>query len=342
MTIKKYIKNIYKKYQGRKYKNIAIWTEDSRLHVGIECTKFFTEEKWKQNLLRLFPTVDNYYQIKFLKNIYEKEKLAPTLDIIFTSWLNQTFVNYAKQLKWVYISLSGTEFLENIYKNHDFKIITAAGISSEGVGEYVLSVCLALLKKLHCAYNNQKSKTWKQDYFLEGNISLLQEKKIGILGLGHNGKVVARIFKSLGCYIMGFSKKDIPLDYVDKLYHLGQLDEIIRNSEILVICLPLTSETKNLITLRELELLGNQGILINVGRGAIVNESDLIYALQHRIIYGAALDVFNKEPLPRSSKLWKCPNIIITPHVAGNVNNYIDKIQTSFIEELKKYISLGT
>lgn len=336
MNIKKYIKNIYKKYRKRKYKNIALWENDSRVRVGVECTRYFNKKIWKKNFQKLFPTINEYCQLKFIHNIYEKEILAPTLDIVFTTWINQTFIDFAARLKWAYIAQSGLEFLED--KKYNFEIKTSAGISSEGVAEYVICVCLMLLKKLYYAFNNQRRKIWKQDYFLENDINLLNRKKIGILGLGNNGRCTARIFKSLGCYVTGFDKEDIKLEYVDRLYKYDRLNEFIENSEILVICLPLTSETKNFITLRELQLLGNKGILINVARGDIVNESDLIYALRHRIICGAGLDVFNKEPLPRSSRLWKCSNAIITPHVAGNINNYVDKIQTSFIEELKKYI----
>ncbi len=333
------MKTYYKSYRIKKYKNSIVWKNDSRLHVGIECNKYFTKEKWLGKLHSVFPKADDYCQIKFYENRYEKYALLPSLDVVCTTWLNRVYIMGAKRLKWIHAMASGTEFLEEIVNLKSIQITSTRGVSSESVAEYVLCVCLALLKKLYYAFSNQQKRLWNQDYFLENDFTLLKTKKIGILGLGNNGRAVARIFKSLGCCVYGCDEEDQKLDFVNYIYASNQLDELIQNSEIIIICLPLTSKTKNLITLRELKLLGNKGILINVARGEIVNESDLIYALRHQIISAAAVDVFNLEPLPRSSRFWKCPNLIVTPHIAGNINNYIDKIQIYFIENLKRFVS---
>ena len=337
MDFKEFTKSLYRNYRVGKYRNFAKWEQDSRLHIGIEFNRYFTKKKWLQNFRSLFPTVDKYCQIKFYSNKYEKYALLPTLDIICTTWTKPSFVTSTEKLKWIHIMQSGSEFLQDIQSFNGVQITTTSGITSEAVAEHVLCVSLALLKQLYYSFEYQRKQRWAQENFLEGDFRLLKNRKIGILGLGYNGQSIARLFKSLGCEVMAYDKEDIKSEYVDCLYRSNQLDMIIDKSEILVICLPLTSETKNLITLYELKLLGNKGILINVARGEILNEADLIYALRHRIISGAALDVFHKEPLPRSSLLWTCPNTILTTHIAGNINNHVDKIQASFIERLKKY-----
>jgi D-2-hydroxyacid dehydrogenase (NADP+) len=337
MSYKNSLKQLYKKFRSRKFKKNILWHTDDRMHVGIEYNKYFTREKWRQNFDILFSDAEQCYQIKYFSNKYEKYAMVGDLHMMCTSWIDKDLLEIAPQLKWVYIMQAGTEFLDNIKNQRGVAITNARGICAEGVGEYCLSMSLALLKKLYCVYGNQKKKVWEQDQFIENNFMLLDQKKIGILGLGKNGQSVAKIFSSLGCSVMAFDQKNVRSAYVRQMYTTGQLHAILKRSDILVICLPLTSATKNLITLQELTLLGNNGILINTARGEIVNESDLIHALQHRIISSAALDVFTHEPLPRSSRLWTCPNCIITPHIAGNVNNHVDAIQRAFIRALKKY-----
>jgi D-2-hydroxyacid dehydrogenase (NADP+) len=338
MNYKKNLKQFYKKIRSRTYKKNRIWHTDARMHVGIEYNKYFTRAKWRRNFDVLFSDVEDRCQIKYFSNKYEKYAMIEDLHVMCTSWIDNDLLKIARQLKWVHIIQVGTEPFDDVRKNTDIVITSAHGVSARGIGEYSLCVSLALLKKLPHAFDNQRKKAWEQSQFIEGDVMVLSQKKIGILGLGRNGKSVAKIFSSLGCYVMGYDQKNMRSAHIRRMYTRGQLHTIIKRSDILVICLPLTPATKNLITLQELQLLGNDGILVNVARGEIVNEPDLIHALQHRIISGAALDVFAHEPLPRSSRLWDCPHVIITPHTAGNVNNYVDAIQRAFIQALKKYI----
>jgi phosphoglycerate dehydrogenase-like enzyme len=337
MSCKNNFKQFFKKFISRKYKKNIVWHSDSRPHVGIEYNKYFTRAKWRQSFDVLFSDVEQYYQIKYFSNKYEKYALISDLHVMCTSWIDKDLLEIAPQLKWVYVMQAGTEFLGNVRKNSGVTIKDARGFCSDSVGEYCLCMSLVLLKKLHQVFDNQKKKRWEQSQFIERNFMLLSQKKIGVLGLGKNGQGVAKVFSSLGCHVMGYDQKKIRSAYIREMYAIGQLHAIIKRSDILVICLPLTSATENLIAREELKLLGNTGILINTGRGEIVNETDLINALRHRVISGAALDVFTREPLPRSSRLWACPHCIITPHIAGNVNNHVDAIQRAFIRALKKY-----
>jgi phosphoglycerate dehydrogenase-like enzyme len=128
------------------------------------------------------------------------------------------------------------------------------------------------------------------------------------------------------------------VDGIERVYSgRDALLTLIENSDVLAICLPGGSETRGLIGQRELSALGPSGLLINTGRGEIVRERDLVAALREGIIGGAALDVTSEEPLPASSPLWRCPNIIITPHIAGNVNNHVSEIQLDFIRRLREH-----
>jgi phosphoglycerate dehydrogenase-like enzyme len=334
MPVKRFLKYLYRRFRKKRVADIGIWVNDERMRVAIQCTDYFAKGKWLKNIRNTFPEVEQYWQVKFYISSYEREVLAPGLDVIFTFWLNQPFIDLSKRLKWAFIAQSGIEFLEN--KDFDFDVKTVCGFSSRAIAEYVLCNSLLLLRKIGHACRKQVRQKWDQVYFLQRRLDLLSTKTIGILGFGNNGRATAEVFKKIGCCVLAYDEQDIRAPDIDALYRSGQIDDIIRKSDILVICLPLTSKTENLIGRRQLELLGSDGVLVNVARAEIVNESELIYALQNNVIAGAALDVFKVEPLPSTSRLWNCPNIIITPHIAGNINYFIDDIQIAFLEELRK------
>jgi len=336
MQVSQYWKKLYREFRKKCVAAIKCWESDERLRVAIQYTQYFSKEKWLQHIQDIFPEIEKHCQVKFYNTACEREVLAPELDVVFTFWLNQPFIDLAKKLKWSFISQSGTEFLEG--KDFDFDVKTAGGISSNAIAEYVLCISLILLRNIGHALENRVEKKWDQTYFLTRGLELLSTKTIGILGLGNNGRATASVFKKFGCCVLAYDEREVTTPNVDVLYHCGQLDDIIVRSDILVICLPLTIKTQNLIGSRELKLLGNRGVIINVGRAEVVNESELIGALDNKIIAGAALDVFACEPLPRSSCLWGCPNTIITPHIAGNVNYFVDDIQIAFLKELRDYI----
>ena len=126
--------------------------------------------------------------------------------------------------------------------------------------------------------------------------------------------------------------------FVDQLIPTSDLKVLLKNSDYVVISCPLTPLTTNLISLKELKLMKENAIIINIARGQIINQDDLIDALENKIISGAALDVFAKEPLEESSKLFNLDNVIISPHISGNYSNYQKDMIDQFADNLNRFV----
>jgi len=154
----------------------------------------------------------------------------------------------------------------------------------------------------------------------------LRGKTVGILGLGKIGLELARVCKSLGMTVIG-TKKSVAgkLDNVDKIFTVSDLDILLRESDYVVLVLPLTISTRSLIGQRELDLMKPIAFIINIARGQMIDEIALISALREGKLAGAALDVFTEEPLPSDSPLYDLPNVILTPHVAGSHPEYPER-----------------
>jgi len=162
------------------------------------------------------------------------------------------------------------------------------------------------------------------------------------VGLGHIGREVARLAKAFGMEVMATRRSAKPgarARYVDKLLTPEQLPQLLSNSDFLVLSLPATPGTRKLIGEKELRTMKPTAYLINVARGAVIDEEALIRALKGNWIAGAGLDVFSAEPLPSDSKLWELPNLIFSPHISGNLDNYYKLSTELFCENLRRYVN---
>ncbi len=166
----------------------------------------------------------------------------------------------------------------------------------------------------------------------------IHEKTIGVIGVGAIGQETAKIAKAFGMTVLGLRHSGKHADFVDEMYTSDQLDLILPQCDYVVVTLPLTKETHHLFTYSQFEKMKRSAFFINIGRGEIVAEEDLIKALQNEEIAGAGLDVFEKEPLGEKSGLWDIENVIITPHTSGSTESYNKRlIETILIPNLKQY-----
>lgn len=182
---------------------------------------------------------------------------------------------------------------------------------------------------------NQAGKIWEPR-----PVAPLAERTIGIVGLGPVGLAIARRAKSAGMSVAGL-KRDVSADVaeVDQLFAPQQLEDLLRLSDFVVLAVPKTPETTGLIAARQFREMRRSAVLINVARGSVVVEADLVRALEGGNIAGAVLDVFEQEPLPAANPLWTMPNVVITPHVAGSVPDYIDRAFEIFADNLERYLA---
>jgi phosphoglycerate dehydrogenase-like enzyme len=171
---------------------------------------------------------------------------------------------------------------------------------------------------------------------------LICGKTIGIVGLGNIGKEIARMSKAYGMKVLGTRRSVREVTggrNVDLLLPSSRMNELLAQSDFVVLAVPSITETVNLIGRRELKSMKPGAFLVNIARGSVIDEDALIWALENNIIAGAGLDTFAEEPLQPHSRLWHFPNVIITPHLAGRLENYYDVATDIFCENLKRYLS---
>lgn len=215
-------------------------------------------------------------------------------------------------------------------------LTSANGVHAYPISETIFALMLGLTRKIHTYVKNQQAKTWHH-----ANMKLeIHQKTIGIIGVGAIGKETAKIAKAFGMNVLGVRYSGKPEENVDKMFTPSQLNTVLPQCDYVVVTLPLTKETRNMFGAEQFKQMKSSSYLINIGRGEIVAENELITALQDGDISGAGLDVFATEPLPENSPLWEMENVILTPHTAGSTEQYDKRvIENILIPNLLEYIS---
>lgn len=183
------------------------------------------------------------------------------------------------------------------------------------MAEFVLSISLNHMRRLHTYFQYQTISKWKPRSYQR-----TADTTVGIMGFGSIGQVMADLFLKTGFKVTGWSKSPKQVQNVQNFYGENQKKDFLKTAQILICVLPLTPETKGILNKTVFESLPQNAFVINVGRGAELNEEDLISAIDNGHLSGAALDVFQTEPLPENHPLWKHEKIIVTPHIAGNTH----------------------
>ncbi len=242
----------------------------------------------------------------------------------------------APKLKWVQDSLSGLEpFLTPEFVKSRIPLTNASGIHPQ-VAEVALLWMLMFSKNSLLSRRQQQEKKWERYPAV-----FFGSKTVAILGVGKIGMEIARLSKAFGAKVLAVRKArgTRPAKYVDKMYPIEQLREMVAEADFVVNALPLTPETKNMINDAVFRAMKPTAYLVVISRGGIVDEDALMRALDEKRIAGAALDVFVTEPLPKENRLWSYPNVIIAPRVA-NVREDGDVLSAGvFADNLKRYLT---
>lgn len=226
--------------------------------------------------------------------------------------LASTILESASQLKWLQSTWAGVDSLCQAGIRRDYVLTGLKDIFGPLISEYVMGYLFALERHVFKMQSNQLDKRWQPlPYRPSGKISL------GIVGLGSIGRQVARAARLFGIPVIGLNRSGKPCSEVQEVFTADNLAGFLETPDYLVITLPDTQETRHFIDADFLKMMKSSAVLINVGRGNVVNENDLAQALESGVIGGAVLDVFETEPLPGESPLWSLPNVYITPHVAA-------------------------
>ena len=241
----------------------------------------------------------------------------------------------APNLKWIHCTAAGVEHLfpfDWVYD--DLKITNSSGVHAKKAGEYGLMSVLMLQNHLPKIITNQKNKEFISTF---GNP--IAGKNIVLVGTGALGSSMAKLVEPLGANIIGVNKKGKSVEGCSQILTIDKLDTVLPKADILYLALPETPETKNLINKRRLDLLKTTCGIVNIGRQSALDYEVLCDKLEKSEIAGAILDVFNPEPIDKSSRLWNTKNLVITPHVSSDDNgNYVKMTLELFVKNLKLFI----
>jgi phosphoglycerate dehydrogenase-like enzyme len=264
--------------------------------------------------------------------------------------------SFVPNLRWVQFHYAGIEFVFDtpMVKAENVVFTSLSGANAPQAAEYAVMVMLALGHHLPDLFESQEKAEWLSDKRERILPKELRGSTVGLVGYGSVCRELARLLSTFEVTVLA-AKKDArhPEDhgytipglgdpegnYFHRLYPMEACKAMLKECDFVVVCLPITADTRNSIGEAELAAMKPGAFLVNLGRGGVVNQSALLTALQERRLAGAALDVFAEEPLPASSPLWHLPNVIITPHIAGMSTAYRDRALRLFTENLRRYLN---
>ena len=242
----------------------------------------------------------------------------------------------APGLKWIQSPVSGVDsFAVSDVMNSEVTLTNSSGIHGTQVGEMAVALMIMLAKKAPRIFR-QMQETHHQAFVPV----VLESKTVGILGLGPIGKSIARLSKGFRMKVLGVeARPSVRCRHTDAIFPPEKLHEVISQCDFVVNALPLLASTRKIIGEPELRAMKPTSFLVNIGRGGTVDQEALIRALSENWIAGAGLDTVTPEPLPPDDKLWKAPNIIISPHVSGRREDYHQLATDLFCKNLACYVS---
>ncbi len=227
----------------------------------------------------------------------------------------------AKRVRWVHALGAGVETLPfDELRKSDVVVTNSRGVYADALAEFAMAAMLWFAKDLRRLARNQAARVW-EPY----TVQRLEGSTVGIVGYGGIGRAVRRRAEAMGMRLATVRR------------HAGDLDEVIGSSDYLVLAAPLTPATRGLINGERIARMRPNAVLINVSRGAIVDEAALIDALSSKRIRGAALDVFETEPLPPDHPLWSLENVLISPHTADHAADSHDRAMAFFLRNLEHF-----
>lgn len=254
--------------------------------------------------------------------------------------LQQDFLEQCEKVKWIQVPHIGIERLPMDYlQERGVIVINARGSLGIPIADDILTKMLMLSRKSTESLKNQFQNKWEK---VGGQITL-HGKTIGIIGTGDVGTETAIRAKAFGMKVLGINTDGRKLPEFDEIYTIDALNDVVAQSDFVVLTLPLTDQTLNLIDEEQLKLMKPTAYIINISRGALINEELLIEYLQSNKIAGAGLDVFVEEftlgHLPENSPFWELDNVIITPHIAGSGDGFGARFSGIFMKNLELYLS---
>jgi len=323
---------------------------DGGLNIPMEVVEVLVTTSLDEECIRQITTISPKINLRDVSGFANAEKRGDfssreqfdahlaEAEIIYGPGPPKNVIARAPKLKWIQTTDAGVDdFLDSDIIGSSVIVTNTSGITAISIGECVLEMMLMFVKKMPLCFQLKQERQWKTF-----SLTVLHSKTVGIVGLGSIGRQVARLSKVFGMRVLATrrsTRSATRTRNVDILFSQNQLPQLLSDSDFVVLALPLTPETNNLIGEEELLTMKPTAYLINIGRGNIVDETALTRALEENWIAGAGLDVFVTEPLPVESRLWELPNVVFSPHVAGEIEDYDLQATRLFADNLRRYLS---
>jgi len=287
-------------------------------------------EEYKRVLQPKFPEVS----IHAAKEEDEIGDFIEKMDILLTFRISNELIQRASKLQWIQSLATGVDYIMNLPSLRKQVVVTSTrGIHGPQMSEMAFLLMLSLSRNFPQMVRNQDQGVWER-----WPAKLLYQKKVGILGMGIIGEEIAKKAKVFGMSVYGIDIIRRKIEALDYFYGPEDILKVAAVVDYFIIVAPYTDQTYQIVNERVFLAMKPTAFLINIGRGELIDEEALIKALRSKKIAGAASDVFCQEPLPSDHPFWKMKNVIITPHVGGMSDIYIEQSLTIFEENLRRYL----
>jgi phosphoglycerate dehydrogenase-like enzyme len=283
--------------------------------------------------------VEELVDLAFADSAPALAAVLPGSDVLL-AWRNRRELldgawEQAGDLRWIQSASAGVDGLlfPELVQSH-VVLTNARGVFEEPIAEYVVGLMLVFAKGLVGVLDGQRARDWRHR-----DTEPLEGKRVLVVGAGSIGKAIGRRCSALGMRVRGVARTARADDEVfDSIAAVGELSGQLGWADYVVDALPATAETRHLFDHSVFGAMNPWARFVNVGRGSTVDEPALVRALERGAIAGAALDVFDQEPLPGSSPLWGMANVIVSPHVSGNVAGWREAVVELFVDNLRRYL----
>ncbi|MCA9213750.1 MAG: D-2-hydroxyacid dehydrogenase [Planctomycetales bacterium] len=301
------------------------------------------------NVVLCFP-VEDYHVDKITTAVHPANVIvASQQDIDLQILSADVFCGHAKEkelpwpevvaqgrLKWIQSSAAGLDHcLKPAVIDSEIPVTSASGLFADQVAEQTMALLFGLIRSMPVFARSQQAKE-----FVRRPTDDLHGKTVGIVGFGGNGRRIAELLSVMKVRIIATDV--FPVDkpnYVDQLWPADQLNELLEQSDVVIVCVPLNSQTERMFGAAEFATVKTGAYFVNVARGPVVDEQALVSALVDGTLKGAGLDVTDIEPLPESSPLWDLPNVLITPHVGAQSFDRVDVTVDFFCDNVKRFLA---
>lgn len=251
--------------------------------------------------------------------------IAPTID-----WLPLALSRLGSY-RWIHFLSAGIEIIWDMpFEKKNVLLTKSSGVHGVPMSEYAIGAMLYFAKHFDQFVHQMADRRWQRAWLDE-----LTDKTLTIVGMGHVGGFVARRAKSMGMRVIGVQRNPREHEFADESLALQNLHDYLPKTDYLVICLPLTQLTRGLVDQQFLSKLKSGAVLVDISRGGVVQEGAVLAALMSGRLRGAALDVFEQEPLTAESQLWTQQNVLLTPHVSGTSPHYMRRAIEVFIQNAR-------